>query len=403
MARGTEALVEPSLLVWARQSAGYRTTESAAQKAGFPLEQLERWENGEARPTVNQLRKLGQVYGRPLAVFYLPEPPKDFDAMHLRDYRRLPESTPSGESPELVAEIRRASYRREVVLDLVQEWEDSPPPLEAAASLSEDVEQAGVRIRELLAVPIEEQVAWESEYAALRNWRAAIEDVGVLVFQAWGVDVREMRGFSLTERPFPVIAVNVRDHPRGRIFSLMHELAHILLRDNGLCDLSYREPRSRDLQRVEQFCNSLAAAALIPRDDLLAHPLVRRKRNWSTEWSWNELRELSFRYQVSDQALLRRLLTLRKVDDALYWQTLQSLQRRHKGKRRTSRSSGGPHPSEKAVSNAGQFFTELVLDSYHEDRITAADLSDYLEVRLKHIPAIEKLIQENTTAYQMPS
>jgi len=165
-----------------------------------------------------------------------------------------------------------------------------------------------------------------------------------------------------------------------------------------LCDISpYREPRSPDLREVEQFCNNVAAATLVPKDDLLAQPLVAKKSKRAV-WRWDELRQLSSRYEVSDQALLRRLLTLNRLDRGFYWQTLKALQGRLPNKRRSdSRSSGGPAPSEKAVSNAGPFFTELVLDSYYDDRITAADLSDYLEVRLKHIPTIEELVRRKAT------
>ncbi len=326
--------------------------------------------------------------------FICQNPPGDFDAMHLHDYRRLPASTQRLESPELIAEIRRAFYRRELVLELAEDWEDAPRHLEAYASQSEGAERVGARVRHLLGVPLQEQIHWKGDYGALHNWRFALEAAGVLVFQAWGIDISEMRGLSVPERPFPVIMVNVKDSARGRIFSLLHEFTHILLRDSSLCDLSYyREPRSPDLREVERFCDSVAAAALIPKDDLLAQTVVARKSKRS-EWSWDELRWLSSRYVVSDQALLRRLLTLNKIDDSFYWQTLKGLQKRYKKRKKPdSSSSGGPHPSEKVLSNAGQFFTELVLDSYRDERITAADLSDYLEVKLNHIPRIEDLIR----------
>ena len=45
-----------------------------------------------------------------------------------------------------------------------------------------------------------------------------------------------------------------------------------------------------------------------------------------------------------------------------------------------------------AVSKAGPFFVRLVLDSYHQEKITANDLSSFLEVRLKHIAKIEHAV-----------
>lgn len=77
MATLVRALVKPELLVWARESARL-TVERASKKAQVTAEQLGSWERGESQPTITQLRKLGRAYKRPLAVFYLPKPPKHF-------------------------------------------------------------------------------------------------------------------------------------------------------------------------------------------------------------------------------------------------------------------------------------------------------------------------------------
>ncbi len=91
MAKRVEAMVQPELLVWARTSAGL-SLDQAAKKVQVGPGRLESWESGKGRPTVRptvkQLRKLGNAYKRPIAVFYLPEPPKDFQPM--KDFRRLP-------------------------------------------------------------------------------------------------------------------------------------------------------------------------------------------------------------------------------------------------------------------------------------------------------------------------
>ena len=50
--------------------------------------------------------------------------------------------------------------------------------------------------------------------------------------------------------------------------------------------------------------------------------------------------------------MLRRLLTLDKVDDGFYWETVRQIQKRYKSKKRDPGSSGGPHPSEKAAMRA---------------------------------------------------
>ena len=90
MAPRVKALVTPALITWARDTAGFSIAE-AADKLGLDAEKLTAWENDadEATPSIPQLRKLAALFKRPLAVFYLPEPPTQFQVM--RDLRRLPE------------------------------------------------------------------------------------------------------------------------------------------------------------------------------------------------------------------------------------------------------------------------------------------------------------------------
>jgi hypothetical protein len=44
---------------------------------------LRAWEDGADRPSIAQVRELGEIYKRPLAVFFLPQPPLGFRAMKL--------------------------------------------------------------------------------------------------------------------------------------------------------------------------------------------------------------------------------------------------------------------------------------------------------------------------------
>ena len=75
------------MLEWGRTSAGL-SVEEAARKVALSVDRLEAWESEDSQPTIKQLRKLANAYKRPLSVFYLPERPRDFQA--LRDFRRLP-------------------------------------------------------------------------------------------------------------------------------------------------------------------------------------------------------------------------------------------------------------------------------------------------------------------------
>src|SRR5713226_1631916 len=153
-----EALVKPELLLWGRETAGL-SIEAAAKKVGVTPERLFSWENGDARPSIPQLRNIAEAYKRPLAAFYLPAPPAPIERP--RDFRRPPGEGPSQDSPALLYEMRRALYRREVAIELLDELDEEPSTLALTVSQDEDPEKVGMQIRNLLGVDYATQVAWK--------------------------------------------------------------------------------------------------------------------------------------------------------------------------------------------------------------------------------------------------
>lgn len=386
MGKRVEALVEPRLLLWARDSAGL-TLEQAANKVRIKPERLASWESGTGLPTVNQLRKLGKACNRPVGVFYLPEPPRVPEPLH--DFRRLPGETARVESPELRLEIRRARGRRQIALELYEEIEGEAPRFSARARLSDDPEKLAARIRGLLCMPVPDDLRFRDDYEALNRWRSALEDTGVLVFQARGIDPAEMRGFSIGELPLPVVVVNIKDSVRARIFTMLHDFVHLMLRHGGLCDLGETN-RPPEEQRVEIFCNRVAGAVLVPKDDLLKQSLVTRRGEGAT-WSDDEIVELAGRYRASREAVLRRLLILGHTTRDFYERKRKGFREEYRARGESARAlRGGPVPYRIAISSAGRLFTRLVLHGYYRERITASDLSGFLNVKLEHMGKIER-------------
>ncbi len=386
--------VSTELLVWARESARL-SVEAAAKKAGLKAHRLEAFEAGDDRPTLKQLVKLARTYQRPLGVFCLSSPPKDFDTK-LRDFRRLATAEARAHSSELELQIRRSLARRELALELYRELEDEDPPkFPLRARLSDDPEQVGLRIREHLAVTTEKQQGWSSTSDALRNWRIALERANVLVFQAVGVEPNEVRGFSISEQPFPAVVTNTKDAPAGRIFTLFHELAHVMLNDGGLCDF-YDRGSSHD-RRIEAFCNRVAAATLLPRDAFLSDPLVVAKAGPRT-WTNEELTRLSRRFRVSRQAILIRLITFGRATQTFYDRKKREFDEDWlKYREELKKSEGGPSYPARTVARDGRLFIRLILSSYDAENITSSDVSDYLGVKLRHLPQIREEVYETSS------
>jgi Zn-dependent peptidase ImmA (M78 family) len=379
-----EANPTPRVLVWAREASGL-TPEVAARKVGTSPERLLAWESGQLRPTFAQLRKLATVYRRPLAVFYLEIPPKRFAPM--QDFRRAAEAGELPNSPDLISEIRKAHDRRGWALELLEQLEGRPPELRLR--LSRDPEAAALEVRQLLDVTLGRQMTWRADYEAFKQWRFLIERIGILTFQATEVESAEARGFSISDRPLPVAVANIKDAPRGRIFTLLHEVVHILLNNSGICDL--HETGTGERSRIETFCNQVAGAILFPRDALLRSETVVRHRRGSTVWADQELAELSRSFGGSREAALVRLLTLGLTTQAYYEEKREVFLKRYAQQRELERQKGGfAPPHEVALTSAGPTFTSLVVENFNRERITASDVSDYLQIRLKYLADVQR-------------
>ncbi len=385
MARSIPALVKPKMLTWARERSGL-SIDAAAAKAKLAPAMLLAWESESSgdRPSIAQVRKLGEIYKRPLAVFFLPEPQRTFDAQ--KEFRRLPGVTPQNESSEMRLALRTALFRREAARELYKQLGEPAPVFTEAAQPGEDPEVVGGRIRAMLGIDWKTQLAWKSPYAALNAWRAAVERLGILVFQSGEMGVKEMRGISIPHGPLPVILLNSADAPHGRIFTLLHEFAHILLTNGGHETSSLEGKKNPEDQRLERVSNRFAAAALMPRHEFIEEVL---RYPGAIEGDEDSLRKLAFRrIKASPEAILRRLVELRQTTRGTY-----RMKRRGWLERSwysPPQGEGGPPLEVRILASAGRPFVSLVLDGYKRNAVSSSDVSDYLGMQLKYLDRVER-------------
>ncbi|MCC7314326.1 MAG: ImmA/IrrE family metallo-endopeptidase [Planctomycetes bacterium] len=389
MASRTLAEVTPGVLLWARETLGL-SIDAAARSIGVKPTTLQAWESGDSQPSIPQLRKLATTYKRPIAIFFLPTPPED--KRPPRDFRRLPEGPSATLSPNLRLEIRKAELRQSAAIDLVSE--DSPiSRLLGSATLSADADELAGQMRRELGISLKSQIAWREPYVALRQWTDAIESSGCLVFQASKVEVSEMRGISLYDARVPAILLNAADSPRGRIFSLGHELGHLLLGAVGLCDLDEFELRNSEAARIEVFCNRFSAALLVPKSAILVHPIVAFHTE-PDEWSDEDLLTLARFFSVSTEVIARRLVTLDQASQSFYVARRDGFLKDAAAYREGLRKSkGGPPLARRVLASSGHRFTRIVISAYHDEAITGSDVAEYLGIKLDYLPRIEKVLE----------
>ena len=381
MAKSIPANVNPRILQWAREAARL-APEAAAKAIAVSVEKLLACEAGDEQLTFNQFLAAANAYKRAPALFYLDAPPAGFQP--IQDFRRLPDLGEDPLSAPLAWAVRQAHERREVAVELRNDLDDPVKPFALAATLRDDVEKTGQAIRAALGVRKEDQIGWRVK--AFDNWRLAIEALDVLVFMVPKIPLAEMRGVAIADASMPVILVNSRDRTNGRTFTLLHEFCHLLLHASGIS--GFAESDDPQKARVEQFCNAVAAAALVPAGWLLEEPLVRAKGDQKT-WAADELTALAARFGISREVALRRLLTLGRTTAAHYESHRRAFVKEYEDLA-DAKSDGGPARHIVVLSQLGRGFTRLILRGYHDQQLTLRDVANHLNLRAGTVPAIEQ-------------
>jgi Zn-dependent peptidase ImmA (M78 family) len=383
MAKSVKALINPAMLAWARNQAGY-TLADAAHKLGFDEPRLQGLEAGAEAPTFAKLLDMADLYKRPVSLFYLKKPPQGWQP--IQDFRRLPGAA-GGFSPQLTYAIRQARERREVALAVRTKLKEPVQEFAFEATLAANIETLGGRIREFLGVTDAKQQLFRNR--AFEGWRATLEAKDILVFVVPRLKMKEMRGTALAEAALPVILVNSKDRGNGRVFTLLHEFCHLVLRQSGVSNVG-GDRNDAPNPAVERFCNAVAAAALMPSDWLLREHLVVQK-GAQKSWRDDELEALAARFGVSQEAVLRRLLTLGRTTQAFYDSRRSVFQKLYDDlDEKKETSDGGPKYHLVVLSQLGRTFTQLVFQGYHDRYFTLRDVAGLLNMKVTIVPVMEK-------------
>ena len=201
--------------------------------------------------------------------------------------------------------------------------------------------------------------------------------------------MEEVRGYALTDTPLPVVGINGSDWINARIFTLLHEFAHLLLGKPGISDQKdYPKSVKSPDQRVERWCNAFAAEVLVPRKSLESLPEVRAVSS-SKSWSDSELEDLANKFSVSRAVILGRLLTIGKTSEEEYWPRLEALRKAAEEAEKPSVPVPVPRRVVRAV---GKPFARIVVGAYDREAITSSDLAEYLGMRLKHLGKVREAL-----------
>ena len=303
------AFVNPSLLTWSRERAGL-STEQVAKKLPVKPDRVQEWEAGETKPTFLQAQKWASVAHIPFGFLFLQQPP--VEQLPLPDLRTVGGIAPQRPSLELLDSVRDAIRKQDWYLEYLQQQENQPLAFVGRFSSRSQVREVVDDIRRVLGVnPDIARLDYEKYSRALIE---AAETAGILVMRsgiALGnthrkLEVSEFRGFAISNAYAPVVFINGSDAPSARLFTLLHELAHIWIGSSGVSDGNSANGRDE-----ERFCNAVAGEFLAPEAQFRAL--------WNPDVNWEDnLAPLATRFHISKLAIGRRALDLGYINQADY-------------------------------------------------------------------------------------
>jgi Zn-dependent peptidase ImmA (M78 family) len=378
------ALITPQVLIWARERLDL-SLEDASVYLKIKPEVLKTWEEGSKYPTINQAKNIAKKYKIPYVFFYLPEPPKNIKLPKNQDYRTLSNQPVRTFSVELKALLFDIMQRREAMIQLNQELSYELPNF----NYFFDIETTGENeiaeaVRVILKIPQNFKII--TEHKDFNFFRNAIENIGILVFQSTGIEISEMRGISVFENVYPIIVVNRNDAPHARIFTLIHELVHLLTKTAGICDnTGFSEFSSFD---IELICNHIAAQALVPEN------LLKENKKYDqllANWNDELVRSVGNEFAVSREVILGRLLTFTDINLTFYKQKMEQYTKEYYQNKHEKKIDGFPPPSTDKETQFGKTYIKTVLTAFNQDIISARDAIQYFDgLKLKHFEELER-------------
>jgi Zn-dependent peptidase ImmA (M78 family)/DNA-binding XRE family transcriptional regulator len=375
--------VQPTVLRWARESAGLDVT-TAAERIGVKRDKVEQWEDGSLAPTLNQIRTMSDAYVRPLAALFMAEPPVDDVKRELPDFRR-PEVRSHVVSRALQRAMMRAYRQRDALRDVAEDLDLPKSDTTATYTLDYQLDPSvlGEQLRAALGIDLISKTVLLQPESLLRELVRRAEGLNVIVIQVQRVDVTEMRGFSLGDGSCPVVALNGADWPRGKVYTLLHELAHVGFRSNGLCDLQHTEDA-----RLERLCDIVAAAALMP-----ARPFLLSLRNLTSDALTVDLaRAIGNEFGASGESAVLRMVELGRATWGDYWRLKPGFDSMYASFKAAERERNADRDSpiyyQVKRRDLGRRFISQMVAAHKEEVLSSRDLAQLLEVPYDKIPKL---------------
>lgn len=296
--------VEPDVLKWAVQRSGKE--ELINQK----FDKFDSWLDGTVQPTLKQLEGFANFTSTPLGFLFLKTPPIEKEI--LPDFRTIDDSINGNLNPDLTQIIDTMKIRQDFMRDY---FIDNGYNELAFVGIHNSTEVKKDEVISLLRNVLQLEKNWQgqcSTYQDAINLLVSRLEENRIIIQFNSVnksnkklDVSIFRGFVLVDKIAPLIFVNGADSKSAQIFTIIHEMVHLIIGESGLVSADPRPYHSKNNEEI--FCNSVAATFLCPDREFTAA--------WHTHLGDGKVYEtLANKFKVSPIVIGRRAVELNLIE-----------------------------------------------------------------------------------------
>src|SRR5690625_336609 len=325
------------------------------------------WLKGELQPTFKQLEEFAQATSTPLGYFFLEQPP--VEEIPIPHYRTVEKDRMMRQaSPDLLETLRTMQRRQDFMRDYYDKYVGEN--LSYVRSYNGNSEkELTLKIRKLLNI----NKGWarnQRNYQEALNYliaqcekkRIMVMVNGIVGFNTHRtLNVQEFRGFVLVDKMAPLIFINGADAKSAQIFTLIHEVAHILIGSSAIVEAS---PLYEVDARVEQLCNIAAAEFLCPEDYFI--------QDWQTHYGdEGYYKTLANNFKVSPIVIGRRALGLNMISRDEFIEFYETYKKNIHENKDSSSSRGNFYNN--ARVRLGNLFSRVVLSETQSGELQYSD------------------------------
>ena len=343
--------IQPEIISWA-------LSQTQEEKLGDKLmSNIRQWLNGTKVPTFNQIEDFSRKSNIPLGYFFLQTPP--IEKVELLEYRTVDSIQLANPSRNLIDTIHEMENIQDWMKNYRQELGFDVLPIVGCMKDTGDVQPVVDRIRKDLELDATWYEKCRDSKEAFGFIRGQLELCGIIVMMNGVVgrnthralDINEFRAFAMVDEWAPLIFVNAADSNGARLFSLLHETAHIWL---GVDDLyNDRHNRTDDVSAVEVMCNAVAGELIVP------------KRVFLSKWDdgatdiYTVITELAGYFRCGEIVIARKALDCKKITQDVYHKVVQTAVDHYNQMKENRGRSGGNYYNTMGSRLDGNFVRAL--------------------------------------------